>query len=244
MATRTIPFAVYDTAGARYIGGTAPTATVQYGSGAASSAPVTQRGDGWSVDVNDTLDALIMWSGTGIAPDHLIALRIPADVLAEPSDIPSAATNATAVRSELATELGRIDVATSTRLSTAGYTAPDNASVTAILEDTSTTIPDAIAAVSVDPASVWAYSSRTLTAATPQGWSTITEATLDTDGLPLGPMDAADVLVSAYSGPTLVNTARSDGDGGFTIAVPASATYTFRAYRVGYVYPERTVTVP
>jgi hypothetical protein len=41
--------------------------------------------------------------------------------------IPTAAQNATAVRSELATELGRIDVATSTRLSTAGYTAPPTA---------------------------------------------------------------------------------------------------------------------
>ena len=45
---------------------------------------------------------------------------------------PTAAANATAVRSELATELGRIDVATSTRLASASYTAPDNASVTAI----------------------------------------------------------------------------------------------------------------
>lgn len=46
--------------------------------------------------------------------------------------VPTAAANATAVRSELTTELGRIDVATSTRLASASYTAPDNASVTAI----------------------------------------------------------------------------------------------------------------
>lgn len=46
--------------------------------------------------------------------------------------VPTAADNATAVRSELTTELGRIDVATSTRLASASYTAPDNASVTAI----------------------------------------------------------------------------------------------------------------
>ncbi len=38
--------------------------------------------------------------------------------------VPTAAQNATQVRTELATELARIDVATSTRLSTAGYTAP------------------------------------------------------------------------------------------------------------------------
>jgi hypothetical protein len=36
---------------------------------------------------------------------------------------------ATAVRSELATELGRIDIAVSSRLSSAGYTAPDNAGI-------------------------------------------------------------------------------------------------------------------
>jgi hypothetical protein len=41
--------------------------------------------------------------------------------------IPTAAQNAAAVRSELATELARIDVATSTRLATAGYTAPPTA---------------------------------------------------------------------------------------------------------------------
>jgi hypothetical protein len=46
--------------------------------------------------------------------------------------VPTATQNATAVRSELSTELGRIDVATSTRLSSAGYTAPANADVAAI----------------------------------------------------------------------------------------------------------------
>jgi hypothetical protein len=40
------------------------------------------------------------------------------------SDIPSAATVASQVRTELATELARVDVAISTRLATAGYTAP------------------------------------------------------------------------------------------------------------------------
>jgi hypothetical protein len=46
--------------------------------------------------------------------------------------VPTAAQNASAVRTELATELGRIDVATSTRLATAGYTAPANADIAAI----------------------------------------------------------------------------------------------------------------
>lgn len=46
--------------------------------------------------------------------------------------LPTAAEAATAVRSELGTELGRIDAAVSSRLATAGYTAPDNASITTI----------------------------------------------------------------------------------------------------------------
>lgn len=40
---------------------------------------------------------------------------------------PSAATNASAVRTELATELARVDAATSTRLAAASYTAPPSA---------------------------------------------------------------------------------------------------------------------
>jgi len=43
---------------------------------------------------------------------------------------PTAAANASAVRTELSTELGRIDVATSTRLATSGYTAPLDAAGT------------------------------------------------------------------------------------------------------------------
>jgi hypothetical protein len=40
---------------------------------------------------------------------------------------PAPATVAAAVRTELATELGRVDTAVSTRLPATGYTAPDNA---------------------------------------------------------------------------------------------------------------------
>lgn len=45
---------------------------------------------------------------------------------------PTAAATATAVRTELTTELARVDVAISTRLATAGYTAPDNAGIAAV----------------------------------------------------------------------------------------------------------------
>jgi hypothetical protein len=44
---------------------------------------------------------------------------------------PTAAAIASQVRTELTTELGRIDVATSTRLATAGYTAPPSAATNA-----------------------------------------------------------------------------------------------------------------
>lgn len=46
--------------------------------------------------------------------------------------LPSAVANAAAVRTELGTELARMDVAVSTRLATAGYTAPANAYIAAV----------------------------------------------------------------------------------------------------------------
>jgi hypothetical protein len=54
--------------------------------------------------------------------------------------VPTAAQNASAVRTELATELSRVDVATSTRLAETGYTAPDNAGITAIKAKTDTLV--------------------------------------------------------------------------------------------------------
>lgn len=45
---------------------------------------------------------------------------------------PTAAATASAVRTELGVELGRVDVATSTRLAAGDYTAPDNGSIAAI----------------------------------------------------------------------------------------------------------------
>lgn len=48
------------------------------------------------------------------------------------SALPSAAQTAAAVRAELLTELARMDASISSRLSAAGYTAPDNAAIAAI----------------------------------------------------------------------------------------------------------------
>ena len=49
------------------------------------------------------------------------------DTLTNSPSVPSAASIASATRSELATELGRLDAAVSTRLATSGYTAPSTA---------------------------------------------------------------------------------------------------------------------
>lgn len=46
--------------------------------------------------------------------------------------VPSAATIASQVRTELATELARVDVATSTRLASSAYTAPANSDIAAV----------------------------------------------------------------------------------------------------------------
>ena len=65
------------------------------------------------------------------------ASQLSVNALATP---PTPAQNAAAVRAELATELGRIDVATSTRLATTGYTAPANADISAIRAKTDTLV--------------------------------------------------------------------------------------------------------
>ena len=88
--------------------------------------------DGYGVDETGSPENLYDTTGTSIfaVPPHVVAKTITVaggDVVTG-----NEASLVAAVRTELATELARIDVATSTRLASAGYTAPDNASVTAI----------------------------------------------------------------------------------------------------------------
>lgn len=88
------------------------------------------------------------------------------------------------------------------------------------------------------------HGSGTWGAAVPSEWVAINETTLDNEGAAIGPMDAADVLLYAISSlGVTVDIGRSEGDGGFVLNVPPSDTYTIRAYRVGYSYPDRQVTV-
>jgi hypothetical protein len=98
------------------------------------TVPPTASAIRTEIDTNSTKLDVAVSSRNAIAPDNsgIAAIKAKTDNLpaspAATGDIPSAATNATAVRSELATELGRIDVATSTRLATSAYTTPPTAS--------------------------------------------------------------------------------------------------------------------
>ena len=88
----------------------------------------------------------IVWSGTAEVPASTfnaatdavanVTLCATTTTLTNAPSVPSAASIASATRSELAVELARVDVATSSRLATSGYTAPSAApTVTAIRQE-------------------------------------------------------------------------------------------------------------
>lgn len=104
------------------------------------------------------------------------------------SSDPSAATIASQVRTELSTELARIDVATSTRLATAEYTAPANSDITAIKAKT-----DALPA---DPASNTQVNTRLASASyVAPANADITAIKAKTDNLPAQPASRGEVSV-------------------------------------------------
>lgn len=112
---------------------------------------VTERGDGWynialTTAHTDTLGDLVLRATAagadpidlreqvfaGLPGESVTVSSIGTDVITSTALASSAVTEiAAGVRSELTTELGRIDVATSTRLATAGYTAPPSAATNA-----------------------------------------------------------------------------------------------------------------
>lgn len=122
---------------------------------------VTERGDGWyNLDLTtshtDTLGDLVVHVTAasadpidlreqvfaGLPGESVTVSSIGTDVITSTALASSAVTEiATGVRTELTTELGRIDVATSTRLATSGYTVPPTASdnATAVLLAAETT---------------------------------------------------------------------------------------------------------
>ncbi len=83
--------------------------------------------------------------------------------------LPTAAEAATAVRSELTTELGRVDATISSRLATSGYTTPPTVGdiATAVWAAATRTLTTAIDNSATIAAAVWAYASgRTITGGT------------------------------------------------------------------------------
>lgn len=119
----------------------------------------------------------IVWSGTAEVPlstfnaasDTVanVTLCATTTTLTNAPSVPSASAIASQVRTELATELARVDVATSSRLATSGYTAPSAApTVTAIrqeMDSNSTKLANLDASVSSRLASS-AYSAAPTTA--------------------------------------------------------------------------------
>jgi hypothetical protein len=92
-----------------------------------------------------------------------------ADLDTQLAALPTAAEAATAVRSELATELGRVDATISSRLATSGYTAPPSVGdiATAVWAAATRTLTTAIDNSATIAAAVWAYASgRTITGGT------------------------------------------------------------------------------
>lgn len=108
------------------------------------------------------------------------------------SSDPSAALIASQVRTELAVELGRIDAAITSRLASAGYTAPDNSSIAAIKSKTDN-LPS-------DPASNTQVNTRLASASyTAPDNTGIADIKAKTDNLPSDPADQS-LIISAISG--------------------------------------------
>lgn len=86
-----------------------------------------------ATEIAAAVEVAILAEGDGRAVLQAIADKIGNENL-------SAATVASAVRTELATELSRINVPIDTRLATSGYTAPANADIAAIKAKTDTLV--------------------------------------------------------------------------------------------------------
>lgn len=105
-----------------------------------------------SANLDTQLSAIDDYIDTEIAAIKAKTDNLPASPAAT-GDIPSAASNASAVRIELTTELARIDVATSTRLASGSYTSPDNSTISTIntkLGTPASSVSADIAAVKTD----------------------------------------------------------------------------------------------
>lgn len=121
---------------------------------------------------------------------------------------------ASAVRTELATELARIDVATGTRLATAGYTAPDNAGIGSILTK-ATAIDGRLPSDPSDASDIAsAFGTVNSTLATIAAYldTEVLAILAKVNNLPSDPADASDVasLIGAVSALVTAVKARTD----------------------------------
>jgi len=80
MATRDIPFGIDKSDGTGPLIGAAATATVQYGTGVAGAVTVTVSGNGYSLPVDDTQDALVFVTAAGATTFPFTVTKIPSVV--------------------------------------------------------------------------------------------------------------------------------------------------------------------
>lgn len=131
---------------------------------------------------------IVLAKGTGVTGfNDLSAAQVNAEVDTAISDVGLTTT-----------VTGRIDAAISTRLASASYTAPDNASITLILEDTGTTIPGTISTLqtSVNDVPTNAELTTALSGLATAAALSTTDGKVDaikakTDNLPSDPADAS-----------------------------------------------------
>ena len=134
---------VWTYASGRTVTNTIPSATDNAAAvwGASLSTYTTAGTFGGRIVRSDSSNVLVKLTGSAHIAADIHELQ-PAVITAAAFDLGAVDANAlaadaaseiaAAVRVNLATELGRVDVAISTRLATSGYTAPDNTSITAI----------------------------------------------------------------------------------------------------------------
>ncbi len=94
-------------------------------------AAIAALNDVTAAEVATAVEAAILDEGDATALLAAIAAKVETFVINDGDASATLAAIGTAVRTNLATELARIDVATSTRLATAGYTAPPTAATNA-----------------------------------------------------------------------------------------------------------------
>jgi hypothetical protein len=174
--------------------------------------------------------------------------------------VPTASQNATAVRGELATELGRIDINVSSRLAAASYTAPPSASAiaSAVWSAGSRTLTGFGSLVADIASAVWAAAARTLTAdpGVGVGDTLVTANTGGVDNLRLvtaGGQGIDGAEVTAYTKaeydadpkaatPRGRTVTRSDGRFAVPLALNAGVAYTLTYNAAGYSLATKEVT--